>query len=239
MVSGETIEEISSTPFLPYEKTGISYGMADVTLLAPSLPSKIIAIGMNYRGHVAELGADIPEIPMFFFKPSTSVIGPGAKIVRPPDCERLDYEGELAVVIGRVARAVSKQRWHEVVLGYTCAIDATARDQQETDLQWGRSKGFDTSAPMGPWVDTAVDPTDLRITTRVNGQVKQDARTSEMIFDVATLVEFVTRSVTLLPGDVILTGTPAGIGPLSDGDSVEMELENLGTLKVEVAEKSS
>ncbi|MGH2771999.1 MAG: fumarylacetoacetate hydrolase family protein [Actinomycetota bacterium] len=235
IVSGDVIEEISSTPFLPYEKTGIVHGLAEVGLLAPSLPSKIVGIGLNYSDHAAELGAAVPEVPMFFFKPSTSVVGPGGRIVRPADCERLDYEGELAVVIGKVARSVERERWKEAVLGFTCAVDATARDHQESDLQWGRAKGFDTSAPLGPWIETEVDPADLQIVTRVNGEVKQESRTSRMVFDTGALIEFVSRSVTLLPGDVIMTGTPPGIGPLADGDDLEVEIEGVGTLKVSVA----
>lgn len=210
------------------------HALADVRLLAPCLPSKIVAIGRNYRAHVDELGEDVPAVPLFFFKPSTAVIGPGGKIVRPPECRQLDFEGELAVVIGSVARSVEEYRWQEVVLGYTAGIDATARDLQRSDSQWGRAKGFDTSAPLGPWIETAVNPGDVHLQTRVNGQVRQDTRTSEMIVGVPALVAFVTSYVTLLPGDVILTGTPAGIGPLSAGDRVEVEVEGIGTLAVGV-----
>ena len=174
---------------------------------------------------------------MFFFKPSTAVIGPGQSIVRPPSCERLDYEGELAVVIGSVARSVAEERWQEVVLGYTCGVDATARDLQGVDAQWGRAKGFDTSAPLGPWIETSVDASDLGLRTLVNGEVRQDARTSALIFGVPRLVAFVSSYVTLLPGDVILTGTPAGIGPLTAGDRLEVEIEGIGTLGVGVRDR--
>lgn len=225
-----TIEEVSSTPFLPYERTGITHDLGGVRLLAPCLPSKVVAIGVNYKDHAAEMGIGIPETPMFFYKPSTAVIGHSDHVVWPADCERLDYEGELAVVIGALAKKVRRQDWKDVVLGYTCAIDATARDQQMKDLQWGRAKGFDTSAPLGPWIETDLDPADISIETRVNGQVKQKSRTSQLIFDVSALVEFVSRFVTLLPGDVIMTGTPSGVGPLATGDKIEVEIEGIGTL---------
>jgi 2-keto-4-pentenoate hydratase/2-oxohepta-3-ene-1,7-dioic acid hydratase in catechol pathway len=234
ILEGEEIEEVTSTPFLPYEETGERWGLRAVRLLAPCLPSKIVAIGVNYKDHAEEMGREPPETPMFFYKPSTAVIGPGDDIVRPPGCERLDYEGELGIVIGAVARRVSADRADEVVLGYTCAIDATARDFQASDLQWGRAKGFDTSAPLGPWITTDLDPSDLRLVTRVNGEVRQDSRTSNLIFDPGALIEFVTRFVTLLPGDVVMTGTPSGVGPLEAGDRVEVEIEGIGTLDVAV-----
>jgi len=234
IVEGTDVEEISSTPFLPYERTGVVHPLASVRLLAPCLPSKIVAVGLNYAEHISEVGRAAPEVPMFFFKPSTAVIGPGDAVVRPPGCRQLDYEGELAVVIGSVARAVAEERWREVVLGCTCGIDATARDLQRSDSQWGRAKGFDTSAPLGPWIDTAVDPTDVSLVTRLNGEVRQDARTSSMIFDVGSLIAFVSSYVTLLPGDVLLTGTPAGVGPMRAGDRVEVEVEGIGILAVGV-----
>lgn len=219
---------------MPHEKTGITHALEEVRLLAPCLPSKIVGVGLNYKEHAAELGMQPSSDPMFFFKPSTAVVGPGAKIVWPPDCERLDYEGELAVVIGSVARRVRRDRWKEVVLGYTCAVDATARDQQEKDNQWGRAKGFDTSAPLGPWIESDLDPSDVSLTTRVNGETKQSFRTSSLIFDVPSLIEFITTSVTLLPGDVIMTGTPSGTGPLAAGDRISVEIEGIGVLEVGV-----
>jgi 2-keto-4-pentenoate hydratase/2-oxohepta-3-ene-1,7-dioic acid hydratase in catechol pathway len=180
------------------------------------------------------MGRELPETPMFFYKPSTAVIGPGERIVRPPGCESLHYEGEMSVIIGSVARAVAADRWNEVVLGYTCAIDATARDFQAADLQWGRAKGFDTSAPLGPWIETDVDPSNLRIRTRINGHVRQDSTTQQLVFGVGELIEFVSSFVTLLPGDVIMTGTPSGVGELKEGDRVEVEIEGIGTLEVKV-----
>jgi 2-keto-4-pentenoate hydratase/2-oxohepta-3-ene-1,7-dioic acid hydratase in catechol pathway len=238
LVENGNIEEISTTPFLAYERTEIVHDLAEVRLLAPCLPSKIVAIGVNYKDHAAEMGRELPETPMFFYKPSTAVIGPGDEIVRPPGCEQLDYEGELAVVIGSVAKGVRGERWREVVLGYTCAVDATARDWQKSDLQWGRAKGFDTSAPIGPWIQTELDPSDVRLVTRVNGEVKQDSRTSQLVFDVGAVIEFVTSFVTLLPGDVIMTGTPSGIGTLKDGDRIEVEIDGIGLLEVSVKEGS-
>lgn len=228
----DAIDEISSTPFLPFETTGVTHGLDEVRLLAPCLPSKVIAIALNYRDHAAEAGMPLPETPVFFYKPSTAVIGPGQAVVWPPDCRRLDYEGELCVVIGSVAKSVTEHRWREVVLGFTCGIDATARDLQAVDGQWGRAKGFDTSAPLGPWIETELDPSDLAIVTRVNGTVRQDSRTSKLVFGVPELIAFV--SSTLLPGDVIMTGTPSGIGPLAEGDVVEVEIEGIGALSVGV-----
>ncbi|MEO7802919.1 MAG: fumarylacetoacetate hydrolase family protein [Actinomycetota bacterium] len=234
LIEGEEIEEISTTPFLPFERTGITHELGSVRLLAPCLPSKIVAIGVNYKDHAAEMGRDLPKTPMFFYKPSTAVVGPGDQIVWPPESERLDYEGELCVVIGAVAKHVDRDRWREVVLGYTCGVDATARDLQLQDLQWGRAKGFDTSAPLGPWIETEVDPSDVRLVTRINGQVKQDSRTDQLIFDVPAIIAFVSSYVTLLPGDVIMTGTPSGVGPLSSGDDIEVDIEGIGVLECSV-----
>jgi len=234
VIKENSVEEISSTPFLPYEKTGIVHSLDQVRLLAPCLPSKIVAVGLNYKEHAAEMKMPLPSVPMFFFKPSTAVVGTGRQIVWPPDCEQLDFEGELAVVIGSVAKSVRKDRWAEVVAGYTCGIDATARDQQKRDDQWGRCKGFDTSAPLGPWLETDLDPGSVALTTRVNGEIRQSASTSDLVFDIGSLLEFITSSVTLLPGDVVMTGTPAGSGPLAAGDQVTVEIENIGSLDVSV-----
>jgi 2-keto-4-pentenoate hydratase/2-oxohepta-3-ene-1,7-dioic acid hydratase in catechol pathway len=230
------VEEISSTPFLPYEVTGVSYDLGDVRLLSPCVPSKVVGIALNYRDHVEEMGKAIPDYPTFFYKPSTSVVGPRDRVVTPPGCKQLDYEGELAVVIGSVAKGVSLGRHEEVILGYTCGVDATARDLQRLDNQWGRAKGFDTSAPLGPWIETDLDPANLVITTRLNGEIRQSSTTSMMIFNVSALVTFVSAYVTLLPGDVILTGTPSGIGPMNPGDRLSVEIEGIGSLEVSVEE---
>jgi 2-keto-4-pentenoate hydratase/2-oxohepta-3-ene-1,7-dioic acid hydratase in catechol pathway len=234
IVSDGEVEEISATPFLPYEPTGVTHELRDVKILAPCLPSKIVAIGVNYRDHAKEMGREPPEDPMFFYKPSTAVIGPADEIVRPPNCELLHFEGELAVVIGSVAKHVPQTRWQEVVLGYTCAMDITARDLQAKDVQWGRAKGFDTSAPLGPWITTDIDPSKLDILTTVNDEIKQDSNTEQLIFDIPKIVEFVSSYITLLPGDVIMTGTPSGVGELKEGDKIEVEIEDIGVLSATV-----
>jgi 2-keto-4-pentenoate hydratase/2-oxohepta-3-ene-1,7-dioic acid hydratase in catechol pathway len=234
VVKDASVEEISSTPFLPYELTGDSHSLSEVRLLAPCIPSKVVGVALNYRDHVQEMGRALPYHPVFFYKPSTAVVGPEDHVVTPPGCRQLDYEGELCVVVGSVAKSVAVQRWREVVLGFTCGVDATARDHQQEDHQWGRAKGFDTSAPLGPWIETELDPSNLRLTTRLNGEVRQDGNTSQMVFDVPTLVAFITSYVTLLPGDVIMTGTPSGVGPMSSGDRLEVEIEGIGILKTTV-----
>lgn len=224
------VAQIAGHPFGEIQFTGQRMELAAIKLLAPVLPSKVVAIGKNYAEHASEMGGDVPERPLVFLKPSTSVIGAGGTIDYPPSSERVDFEGELAVVIGRLCRDVPASRAMEVVFGYTCANDVTARDQQKTDGQWSRAKGYDTFCPLGPWIETDLDWADLRITTRLNGEVKQDANTSQIVHRVPELVEYVTACMTLLPGDVILTGTPAGVGPMQIGDEVTVEIENIGRL---------
>jgi 2-keto-4-pentenoate hydratase/2-oxohepta-3-ene-1,7-dioic acid hydratase in catechol pathway len=228
------VAEMSGHPFGPAADialTGARYPVADVRLLAPVLPSKIVAIGRNYLEHARELGNEPPAEPLIFLKPSTAVIGPADAIVRPDGLsQRVDFEGELAIVFGRLCKDVSRDRVAEVIFGYTCANDVTARDLQASDGQWARAKGFDTFCPLGPWIETDLDVADVRLTTTVNEQVKQDSRTSLLIHDVATLVSYVTAVMTILPGDVLLTGTPAGIGPLMASDSVSVSIEGIGTL---------
>ncbi len=211
--------------------TGIRFPLASVRLLAPILPSKVIGIGRNYADHAREMGTEPPEEPVIFLKPSTAVSGPGDPIVRPADIsERVDYEGELAVVIGRLCRQVPAERVPEVIFGYTCANDVTARDLQAKDGQWTRAKGFDTFCPLGPWMETDVDPADLELSTSLNGEIKQHSRTSLIIHGVPALVMAVSQVMTLLPGDVLLTGTPAGVGPMGKGDQVSVTIEGIGTL---------
>jgi 2-keto-4-pentenoate hydratase/2-oxohepta-3-ene-1,7-dioic acid hydratase in catechol pathway len=213
------------------ELTGLRFPLAEVRLLAPILPSKVICIGKNYADHVAEMGGDRPPEPVIFLKPSTAVCGPGDAIARPTLLsERVDYEGELAVVIGRLGRHVPPERAGAVIFGYTCANDVTARDLQARDGQWTRAKGFDTFCPLGPWIETAVDAADLELTTRLNGEVKQQSRTSMLLHGVPALVAFASEVMTLLPGDVLLTGTPAGVGPMEKGDEVSVTIEGIGTL---------
>ena len=204
--------------------------LEQVQLLAPVQPTKVVGIGLNYRAHAAEMNKQLPAEPLMFLMPSTAVIGPGQPIVRPGGFERVDYEGELAVVFGKPARNVPAAQAFEVVAGYCCCIDVTVRDLQKRDVQYTRAKGFDSFAPLGPCLATGLDPSDLRLTTRVDGELRQDTRTSDMIFDVPALVQAVTRVMTMLPGDVITTGTPSGVGQLRPGSQVEVQIEGIGTL---------
>ena len=204
--------------------------LEDVTLLAPVAPSKVVMVGLNYRDHAGELGMPVPAEPVIFIKPSTAVIGPAQPIIYPASSSRVDYEAELGVVIKDRTRGVSAAEAMAHVAGYTCVNDVTARDLQEKDGQWTRAKSFDTFAPVGPWIETELDPSDLRIASYLNGEKKQDSRTSEFIFDVPRLVEFISGVMTLLPGDVIATGTPPGVGPMKPGDEVAVEVEGVGTL---------
>ena len=202
----------------------------DVKFLSPTRPTKIIAVGLNYRAHAEEMGKPLPEEPLLFMKPSTAVIANKMRIVLPEMSERVDYEGELAVVIGRKCRKVSPEEAKDYILGYSCFNDVTARDLQQKDIQYTRAKSFDTFAPYGPWIATDIDPIGLRITTKVNGEVKQEGNTEDMIFSPFELVSFISQIMTLLPGDIVATGTPPGVGPLSEGDKVEIEIEGIGTL---------
>ncbi len=190
----------------------------------------MIGVGRNYADHAAELGNEVPAEPLLFLKPNTSVVGPDDPIVLPRQSQRVDYEGELAVVIGRLCKDVPRERVAEVILGYTCANDVTARDLQRSDGQWARAKGFDSFCPLGPYLVTALDVEDLRVTTRLDGETVQDGRTSDLVHKVADLVVHISAAFTLLPGDVILTGTPAGVGPMAAGQRVEVEVEGIGTL---------
>lgn len=194
------------------------------------VPSKIIGIGVNYRAHAVEMGKGLPEEPLMFFKPRSAMIGSGEAIERPAGFERVDYEGELGVVIGQRAQRVSRDAALDVVLGFTCVNDVTVRELQKKDGQWARAKGFDTFCPIGPRIVAGLDPSDLRIVTRVNGAVRQDSSTSDLIFGVPELIAFVSAHMTLEPGDVISTGTPSGVGPLQVGDTVEVEIAGIGTL---------
>jgi 2-keto-4-pentenoate hydratase/2-oxohepta-3-ene-1,7-dioic acid hydratase in catechol pathway len=213
-----------------YRRLEASMPLDRVRLAAPVLPGKIVAVGRNYAEHAKERGVDVPEIPLIFLKPPTSVIGPDDAIVLPPQSQRVDHEGELAVVIGKPGRWISAENALEYVLGYTAANDVTARDLQQKDGQWTRGKGFDTFCPLGPWIETEVDVTDTRVTCRVNGEMRQMASTREMVFTIQQLIAYISSVMTLMPGDVILTGTPAGIGALKAGDTVEVEIEGIGTL---------
>ena len=229
--------EIAGHPFAPPEPSGRVHPLASVRLLAPVLPSKVIAVAKNYAEHAAEMGGEVPPEPMIFLKPSTSVIGPGDAVRLPHQSQQVEHEAELAVVIGRLCRDVPVDRVPEVVLGYTVADDVTARDLQRTDGQWGRAKGFDTFCPLGPWIDTALDPSDTQVLLAVGDDVRQQASTATMVRSVAELVAWISSVMTLLPGDVILTGTPAGVGPLVDGDEVAISIDGIGTLTHQVVSR--
>lgn len=234
---GVELVELSGDPFLTgFDTTGNRVKFEDARLLAPVIPrSKVVCVGKNYADHVEEMkgetGGGVPEEPLLFLKPNTSVIGPGDTIVRPAISDRVEHEGELALIIGAVAKDVPEERALEYVFGFTVANDVTARDIQIKDGQWARGKGFDTFCPLGPIIATDPDLSDARITTRVNGETRQDGRTSQLIFSLAQIVAHASQAFTLLPGDVILTGTPAGVGRLESGDVVEVEVEGIGILR--------
>ncbi|MBA8795465.1 2-keto-4-pentenoate hydratase/2-oxohepta-3-ene-1,7-dioic acid hydratase in catechol pathway [Friedmanniella endophytica] len=231
----DTVSVVTGDPLAtPVQFTGQRHPLADVRLLAPVIPrSKVIGIGRNYAAHAAELGNAVPETPLTFFKPNTSVIGPGEAIVHPDGTDQVSFEGELAVVIGRIAKEVPVERAQDVIFGYTVANDVTARDWQKSDGQWSRAKGSDTFCPLGPWMVTHLtleEVADLSITTRVNGELKQDGTTADMLIKIPELIAFVSSYTTLLPGDLILTGTPSGVGPLKPGDEVSIEIDGVGEL---------
>lgn len=205
------------------------------TLLPPVTPTKIVCVGRNYADHAKELGNEVPAEPLLFFKPPSALLAPGGTIMRPALSQRVEFEGELAIVIGRTAKDVRANAWRDYVRGFACANDVTARDLQKKDVQFTRGKGFDTFCPIGPCIEDDLDVSDLRVTTRVNGETRQDGRTSHMIFPPGVLLEFITAVMTLMPGDVILTGTPAGVGPLNAGETVEVEVEGIGVLTNVVA----
>jgi 2-keto-4-pentenoate hydratase/2-oxohepta-3-ene-1,7-dioic acid hydratase in catechol pathway len=220
---------------VPAEK---SLKLSDVKLLAPVIPrSKVVCIGKNYADHAAEMDSEVPSEPIIFIKPNTSVIGPNELIIWPRMSERVDYEAELAIVIGRICKEVPASKAKDVIYGYTLANDVTARDLQKKDGQWSRAKGFDTFCPLGPWIETEFIPGDQKITSTLNGEVKQSSMLSAMIFKVPQIIEFVTNVMTLLPGDVILTGTPAGIGPMPSGASITVAIDGLGALTNKVSSR--
>ena len=231
ILSGDSIQVIDGSPFRSIGPVGERYRLSDVRLLAPCRPSKIVAVGLNYRSHAEETGIPLPEAPLLFLKPSTAVIGPEDAIVYPSASSRVDFEGELGVVIKKQASHVPSGEALDYVLGYTCFNDVTARDLQNRDGQWTRAKGFDTFAAFGPCIETELDPTDVPVETYLNDELKQQANTNDLIYSVAEIVGFVSGVMTLLPGDVIATGTPGGIGPMSVGDTVEIRIAPIGTLR--------
>lgn len=229
--SSEGVQPISWEPFEYLVDTVEVLPHDGLELLAPMVPTKIVAVGLNYRDHAEECHLEIPEEPLLFLKAPNTVLEPGGQVVYPPQSARVDYEAELAVVIGAEAHNIGEEEALDYVLGYTCGLDMTARDLQAKDGQWTRAKNFDTFCPLGPWIETELDPSDLAIEMRVNGDVRQSSRTSRLIFGVPRLVSFISGVMTLTPGDVILTGTPSGIGEVRPGDRLEVEIEGIGTLE--------
>lgn len=228
---------VEGHPFGEWRPTGRIVPLAQARLVAPVLPGKVIGIGRNYADHARELGVAVPTTPEIFLKPSTSVIGPGEPIRLPWQSELVHHEAELAVVIGRICRDVPADRFDEVVFGYACANDVTARDLQRTDSQWARAKGFDTFCPIGPWIETELDADAVRVTCEVNDELRQSGTTADLVHPIATLIEHVSSVMTLIPGDVILTGTPAGVGPLKAGDTVRVTIDGIGTLENPVVDR--
>jgi len=238
ILKGDTIHGLQPNPLDPehyggsFEPDGTESHLRDARLLAPCLPSKLVCLGVNYRSHAEETGLPIPQLPLLFLKPPSAVIGPEEKIVLPAlPKRRVDYEAELAIVIGRTAKQIREAEAREYVLGYTCFNDVSERYAQRDDGQWTRSKSYDTFAPIGPWIETEITPDDLRIEGYLNGELRQSSRTSDLIFGIDRLVSYISGIMTLLPGDVIATGTPAGIGRMNPGDTIEIKIEGIGTLR--------
>ncbi len=231
VLEGEIVRPLRGTFFEEPLPTGEELPLDSVRLLAPVIPSKLVCIARNYPEHAKEMGNPVPQVPVLFFKPATSVIGPGDPIPLPAGAGRVDHEAELAAVIGRLCRRVDEDQAMSAVLGFTCANDITSRDWQKSDVQWARAKGSDGFGPLGPWIETELDPSDLEITSAVNGELRQKARTSEMTLSPAALISHISQTITLLPGDVVLTGTPPGVSPLAAGDTVEIGIEGIGVLE--------
>jgi len=230
----DKVGEISGNIFGRYQRKEALTPLSDVKLLAPSEPTKIVCVGRNYVEHAKELGNEVPKVPLIFLKPPSSIISNGETIILPPQSAQVEHEAELVVVIGKRGRHITAENAKKIILGYTIGNDVTARDLQKSDGQWTRAKGFDTFCSFGPWIDTEFDPSDAVVTCRVNGQMRQMASTRDMVFNVGVLIAFITSIMTLEPGDLIFTGTPAGVGELKDGDEVSVEIEGLGIIKNKV-----
>ena len=237
-VQDDQVGALEGSPLTEFRRLPAHLPLESVRLLPPILPSKIICVGRNYVEHAREHGNEVPDVPLIFLKPPTSIIGPGAAILLPPQSERVEHEGELVIVIGRGGRHIEPADAADYVLGYTIGNDVTARDLQRRDNQWTRAKGFDTFCPFGPWIDTEFDPSDAIITCKVNGQPRQMASTRDMVFSVNQIIAYISSVMTLEPGDILFTGTPSGVGPLKDGDRVEAEIEDLGVLVATVKAKA-
>lgn len=231
VIEGEKVREISGDIFGKFEITNKTYDSSKVKLLAPCEPTKVILVGLNYIDHAKELRMDLPDEPVIFLKPSTAVIGPEENIIYPKMCKQLDYEAELAVVMKRRAKNIEPKEVKDHILGYTGYNDVTARDLQRKDGQWTRAKSFDTFSPLGPYIVGGIDPNNLKIELLLNGKIKQSSNTNNCLFPTEKLVSFISQIMTLLPGDVIATGTPVGVGPMRAGDTVEVRIEKIGTLK--------
>ena len=238
ILDGDRVSEISGPSYSPHspKKSGASWSLSDVKLLPPCEPSKIVCVGRNYTEHAAELGNDLPKEPLIFLKPPSSILAPGDPIILTPQSERVDYEGELAIVIGKTcSRLKGPAEAKSCILGYTCLNDVTARDLQKRDVQFTRAKGFDTFCPFGPFIETELDLSGTTVETFLNGTKRQSARIAEMIFSVDVIIQWISQMMTLLPGDVIATGTPSGVGPLAAGDVIEVAVSGVGTLRNPVA----
>ncbi len=229
-LSNDQVGLLEGSPFSGFRRKKADRKLADIILLPPCQPSKIICVGRNYAAHAAEHGSEVPEIPVLFFKPPSALIGPGVPIILPPQSEHVEHEAELAVVISQHGKWIQPERAPDYIYGYTIANDVTARDLQREDEQWTRAKGFDTFCPIGPWIETELDPADVLITCRVNGQIRQMASTHDMVFSISRLIAYTSAIMTLEPGDIILTGTPAGVSQINDRDEISIEIEGIGTL---------
>ncbi|GAB4347970.1 MAG: fumarylacetoacetate hydrolase family protein [Candidatus Abyssubacteria bacterium] len=230
IIQDDVVLPVKGEPFSTVEETGERLSLGDVTLLSPTVPSKIVAVGLNYQEHIEETGMQKPDAPVLFLKPSTSVVGPGEPIVYPRGAARVDYEAELGVIIGKRCKNVTVEKARESVFGFTCLNDVTERFMQGMDGQWTRAKSFDTFCPIGPYIVTGIEPRGLKVEAYLNGEPKQSASTDMLIFNVDELVSFISGVMTLLPGDVIATGTPSGIGPMNPGDTIEVRIEKVGSL---------
>ncbi len=235
-IAGDELTQLEGGFLSTPKKSAVRHALGGIRLLPPCTPSKIVAVGLNYRDHAQEMSLPVPDEPIIFLKPPTSIIGPGDPIIYPRTASRVDHEAELGVVIKDRTRDIAPAEAREHILGYTCANDVTARDMQKKDGQWTRAKSFDTFCPVGPWIETEIDPGDLQIQAFLNGEPRQSSRTSQFIFPVEELVSFISRIMTLEPGDLIITGTPAGIGPMQPGDEVEVRIEGIGSLKNTIVE---
>jgi 2-keto-4-pentenoate hydratase/2-oxohepta-3-ene-1,7-dioic acid hydratase in catechol pathway len=234
ILKGQYIQAITGKPFNSIKYSGEQYKNTEVKLIVPCLPSKIVALGVNYVSHAVEMNHSVPTVPkspLIFIKPATAVIGPDENIIYPPSSQQVDYEAELGIVIKKIARQIKKENALDYVLGYVCFNDVTARDQQKTDGQWTRAKSYDTFAPLGPWIETELDPNNVNVEAYLNGELKQHGNTSDLVFPITELIYFISNVMTLLPGDVIATGTPGGIGPMQPGDTIEIKIPPIGTLK--------